>query len=251
MRLLTFLTAAFAALAACSGSSTSEDRLPTTPPRLARGPWHGTLTISGGRRLPVELLVLPDSAGRPRARLLNGGESFLLTDFQTVGADSLRINLHVFEAALVGKAGRRSFKGYWQKFDSPTPYRVPFVLRPGRAAKPLAEQAIDFSGRWAVRFRDAADSSEYPAVGEFKQRGNTVTGTFLTETGDYRYLRGTARKDSLRLYTFDGAHGYVFEAQRQADGSLRGDFWAGLNGHETWTAATPPPASPTPTRSPE
>ncbi len=222
-------------LASCTGGTTDRDRFPATPPRLARGPWHGALTVMGGRGLPFELEVLPDSAGRPRALLRNGGESFRLTDFATVGNDSLKIGLHVFDAALVGRVGRKEFTGYWQKFDGKVPFRVPFTLRPGHAAKQPVEPAVDFSGRWAVTFTEA-EGATYPAVGEFKQRGNELSGTFLTTTGDYRYLRGLARKDSVRLYTFDGAHGYVFEARRQPDGSLRGDFWSGVQGHETWMA---------------
>ncbi len=239
-----FLLAGLSGLAACSGSGTSAsdtDRAATSPPRLARGPWYGTLAVTGGRRLPFELEVLPDSGGHPRARLLNGGESFLLTDFETIsdstgGPDLLKIGLHVYDAALVGRVTQAGFNGYWQKYDAKTPYRVPFKLRPGRTKPAPAEQAVDFSGRWAVTFTDPADSSQYPAVGEFKQRDNLLSGTFLTTTGDYRYLRGTARKDSVRLYTFDGSHGYVFEARQQPDGSLQGDFWSGLQGHETWTA---------------
>ncbi len=227
-------------LAACTGVS-SDDRAATGPPHLAPGPWHGSLTVVGRHRLPFELEVLPDSAGRTRAVLRNGGESFRLTDFATIAGDSLKIGLHVFDAALVGRVSEEGFAGYWQKYDGKAPFRVPFTLRPGRAGKLEAEQAVDFGGTWAVTFTDS-DGQLYPAVGEFKQRDNLLSGTFLTTTGDYRYLRGTARKDSVTLYTFDGAHGYVFEAIRQADGSLKGDFWSGQSGHETWVARRDPKA---------
>jgi len=43
----------------------------------------------------------------------------------------------------------------------------------------------------------------------FKQTKNKLTGTFLTTTGDYRYLDGIVTGDSLKLSTFDGAHAYA------------------------------------------
>jgi thiol-disulfide isomerase/thioredoxin len=245
MRVLVF-AASLLFLTGCSGSSSSSSKASEAggnAPQLARGPWHGALTVAGNQRLPFELTVLPDSAGQPRALLHNGGETFRLTEFDHASGDSLRIRLHVFDAVLVGRVERKRFTGYWQKLDAKTPFRVPFQLVPGRAAKLPARPALNFSGTWAVTFRDTADAtSAYPAVGVFEQKGNVVNGTFLTETGDYRFLRGYAHKDSLRLFTFDGAHGYVFSAQRQPDGTLRGNFWSGLKGYEAWTARLDPKA---------
>lgn len=76
-----------------------------------------------------------------------------------------------------------------------------------------------------------------------------MKGTFLTPTGDYRYLSGTlsgvhdgfcgvGSPPNLRfqLSTFDGAHAFLFEAKVQEDGSLKGDFYSGNWHHETWTA---------------
>jgi peroxiredoxin len=73
-------------------------------------------------------------------------------------------------------------------------------------------------------------------VGEFSQSHDTVTGTFLTATGDHGYLAGQMRGDELSLSTFDGENAYLYHAKVTADGSLAGDFWYGLSGHERWTA---------------
>jgi thiol-disulfide isomerase/thioredoxin len=63
-----------------------------------------------------------------------------------------------------------------------------------------------------------------------------VTGTFLTPTGDYRYLAGSYEGGLLRLSTFDGAHALLFTAHTQGDGTLQGDFWSRDSYHATWTA---------------
>jgi thiol-disulfide isomerase/thioredoxin len=102
-------------------------------------------------------------------------------------------------------------------------------------------QNADFSGRWSVHFK----SSDDPAIGVFeisKLDPETITGTFLTTTGDYRYLAGRVDGDLMRLSTFDGAHAFLFHARMQPDGTIQGDFWSGNWHHETWTATRDPDA---------
>jgi thiol-disulfide isomerase/thioredoxin len=90
-----------------------------------------------------------------------------------------------------------------------------------------------FSGRWSVNF----GSSEDLAVGEFEVDENQIaSGTFMTTTGDYRYLSGRVDGNLMRLSTFDGAHAFLFHARMQDDGTIEGDFWSGNWWHETWTA---------------
>ena len=91
----------------------------------------------------------------------------------------------------------------------------------------------DLSGRWAVQFTDDEGKPEL-AVGEFSQVDDVITGTFLAETGDHRYLAGQVRGDELYLSTFDGAHAFLYQAssgRRRIDG----DYLEGTAFHENWT----------------
>ena len=92
-----------------------------------------------------------------------------------------------------------------------------------------------FDGCWEVKF----SSSEEPAVGVFKTDPKTgkLGGTFLTTTGDYRFLSGTHSKDEMTISCFDGAHAFLFKAAFGDDGSIAGDFWSSKHWHETWTAS--------------
>ncbi len=100
---------------------------------------------------------------------------------------------------------------------------------------------IDVTGRWSVTFRDD-DGIETPAVGEFRQGGNELTGTFLTPTGDHRYLAGQVKDRELRLSTFDGSHAFLYGAELGPDDTLTGDYWSGTAWHESWTARRDPNA---------
>jgi thiol-disulfide isomerase/thioredoxin len=90
-------------------------------------------------------------------------------------------------------------------------------------------------GHWSVLFRD--EDGEEEARGEMRQAADgTVEGTFLTPTGDYRFLAGSYAEGRLRLSTFDGAHAFLFSATAGEDGGLSGDFWSRDSYHATWTA---------------
>ncbi len=105
--------------------------------------------------------------------------------------------------------------------------------------EPIAgdSQPADFEGKWSVKF----ESAEVLAIGDFwtmdlEQGYRAAFGTFLTTTGDYRYLAGRVDGNLMRLSTFDGAHAFLFHARMQDDGSIEGDFYSGNWWHETWTA---------------
>ena len=66
------------------------------------------------------------------------------------------------------------------------------VAMPGESWRFLPEPdaaPLDFSGRWALTFRDA-DGGESAAIAEFAQQGHVVTGTVLRQSGDDRYIAG-------------------------------------------------------------
>lgn len=213
---------------------------------LTPGPWRGELAIQG-QQLPF-LFEVKTEAGKPVVYLLNkglNGEERLRCDEIAAAGDSVTIRLHVFDAALVVRAnGKDKLKGAWVKYDAKTPYRVPLVATAG--AQPLFPakgnaKNFAFDGTWNTKFQDN-DGQTYPAVGIFNQDGaGPITGTFLTTTGDYRYLAGHASESAVQLSTFDGSHAFLFNATKSGS-SLKGDFYSGKSGHETWTATLDPKA---------
>ena len=256
------LAAATLSLAGCSSPSTSSETATggsaAAPPVLMPGPWRGVLATQG-QEIPF-LFEVKTEANKPVVYLinpgLNGEERLRCDDIKSAG-DSTTIRLHAFDAALVVRAdGADKLKGIWVKYDSKMPYRVPLTATAGAqelfAAPKSTEKTGNFDGTWRATFR--GDSGEsYPATGVFTQKGSRLTGTFLTTTGDYRYLSGQVSGQQMRLSTFDGSHAYLFTAQNgpkepiditkdYAPNTLFGDFYSGKAGHETWTAVPDPKA---------
>jgi peroxiredoxin len=98
--------------------------------------------------------------------------------------------------------------------------------------------APSVAGAWSAVFK--RKSGDEPARGEFSQTGERVRGTFLTPTGDHRYLEGDFQNRVLRLSAFDGGHAFLYSARQQADGTLVGEFWSGSGAATPWSARPVP-----------
>ncbi len=245
-------------LAGCSSPSTGSESAVAAPPVLTPGPWRGALAAQG-QEIPF-LFEVKTEAGKPVVYLinqgLNGEERLRCDDIKSAG-DSTTIRMHAFDAALVLRAdGAGKLKGIWVKYDAKNSYRVPLTATVGAqerfATAKSAEKTGSFGGTWRATFSDASGQS-YPATGVFAQQGDQLTGTFLTTTGDYRYLSGRVDGQDLRLSTFDGSHAFLFKAhngppepiditKEYAPNTLFGEYYSGKLGHETWTAVPDPKA---------
>ncbi|MEO1654624.1 MAG: TlpA disulfide reductase family protein, partial [Bacteroidota bacterium] len=201
---------------------------------LELGIWRGTLTLAGGETpFQIELTKEADSY---QATLINGDERFVL-DEVSQKEDSLIINLDVFGAVLASKIiDHKTLEGKWIRFDYGKPYEVPFQAKQGltyRFPEEGADPEVDFTGKWEVTFTEE-DGKQYPAIGIFEQKGSIVTGTFLTQTGDYRYLEGKVTGREIALSTFDGGHGFLFKGKLDEEETFIGEFWPGRYGYEKW-----------------
>jgi thiol-disulfide isomerase/thioredoxin len=215
-------------------------------PSLADGQWRAWLDSPGGE-LPfgLEFRVAGDEL---QAFLINGVERARVA---RVTRDGPRLTLSIdpYDAKIVATLapdGRR-LDGRWEKTGGRgTQTGLDFHAVPGELprftpiAAPPDPAALDqIEGRWAVRF----ETDDEPAVGIFETRADgTVLGTFLTTTGDYRYLAGHFGAGRLRLSCFDGAHAFLFDALLHDDATLSGDFWSRDSWHESWTARKDPRA---------
>ncbi len=203
------------------------------PAELKTGMWRGVLEIQG-QELPFNFRVAKDFSESFDAYLKNAGEELLLDEISFVG-DSVNIVLHVFDAQLRAAVSENSLNGFFTLNYNPS-YKVPFKATYGEdfRFKPAdtTSTAGDFSGTYQVVFVNEVDTTQ--SIGIINQKGNYATGSFLTTTGDYRYLEGGVFNDTLFLSTFDGNHAYLFKAVKK-DSVLAGDFWSGKSYHQSWT----------------
>ncbi|WP_461449480.1 peroxiredoxin family protein [Mucilaginibacter sp.] len=205
--------------------------------KLQTGVWRGVIKNKSGHELPFNFEV-SDTAGHQQLAIMNGAERLKVTDVKVIG-DSVFIHMPLFDSEFKLKlADNKTLAGQWIKHSADKQYALPFKATAKtnyRFFSPGYTSNLNVAGRWTAIFGEGAQRDT--TVGEFKQTGNDVTGTFLTTTGDYRYLEGTIKDDSLYLSCFDGGHAFIFIAKINADNTLTdGKMYAGASGLDHWTA---------------
>ena len=196
------------------------------------GKWLFELEIPDAT-LPFNVEIMMDD-GVAQFYAVNGEERIRADEF-TVKNDSFFVQLPVFNTALIGKISGAGISGDFYDYSRKGDYRIPFSATKSFDTRfqDLEQPNSNASGKWKVLFSPGSDN-EYEAIGVFEQLGNKATGTFLTTTGDYRFLEGNVSGDSLFLSCFDGSHAFLFKAKVSGD-SIVGDFWSGTHWQENWT----------------
>ena len=202
--------------------------------KIKKGAWLSELTLNSTDVLPFTMRITKGNV----IVVENAEEEITLLQPALIN-DSLRVKFPYFNSELVFKViNKKKLVGYWVNYNKGPNYRIPFSSSRTRSNRfrfvSKKTAAINVDGTWQVDFEPNTPST-YPAVGIFKQKpgGNDVTGTFLTETGDYRFLDGNCTKDSLFLSCFDGSHAFLFKAGLSGD-SLRGKFFSGNHWQSEW-----------------
>ena len=211
--------------------------------QLRPGIWKGALKNSAGLELPFNFEVR-DSAGKETIAIINGSERFRVTDI-SFKSDSVFIRMPLFDSEFrLVRAGNNVLNGLWIKHVGERDVAMPFTAMAGegwRFFKNPEKPSFNIGGRWSAVFGE--ETHRDTTVGEFKQEGGHLTGTFLTTTGDYRFLEGTVAGDKLYLSCFDGGHAFLFTATIKDDQTIiDGKMYSGLTGTDSWTAIKNPNA---------
>ena len=192
--------------------------------------------------LPFNMEVSYVDQKRLKVAIINGEERIETTDIRTwhdkkSNRDSIQINFAEYESYLKAAYRGDIMEGNFV-ITSKKDYNIQFVAKFGqnhRFSQLTKPPTTDISGRWATTFSD--EDGDTPAIGEFKQSGNKLSGTFLTETGDYRYLAGEVQANKLYLSCFDGSHAFLFEGKIDSvSGQIVGSFRSGKTYVATWVA---------------
>lgn len=219
------------AIACNSGNSESNPSISA----LGQEPstWRAIIELNDSTELPFNF-VWSQNDSNSTITVFNGNEKLISNSWE-LRNDSIVIGFPVFANYFVVKAEKNSLKGF---FVNPDKKNGKLVLS---AEKNISERFLgkteaccDISKKWAVQFSPNS-TNEYPAIAHFEQEGNKLSGTFLTETGDYRYLAGTISGDDLNLSTFDGAHLFLFTGKVNEQ-KITGHFYSGGTWVEPWTA---------------
>lgn len=208
----------------------------TAQTKLRTGWYRASVTRPDDARLIFNIEVTEKNK-KTIFYIRNGAERLLVDDIKQK-ADSVFIEMPFFESSFKLKIQPdQSLAGKWIKGTSTKNLELPVVFQYGIKERfPVSSTAKeDISGRWKVDFT-RPNGTDRPAIAEFQQKGSSLTGTFLTPTGDYRFLEGVVSGDSLYLSCFDGSHAYLFTAEIKQNEIINGSFYSSAANKETWRA---------------
>lgn len=192
---------------------------------LQKGTWLGVIVRSDSIEIPFNFEI-KDSIGKLTITIINGNERFKVNQIHT-NNDSIFIQLPLFDAEIQGKFSNDAIHGSWIRHLGSSDTSIPFLASSKTSLRFKTHNQpakFNISGKWETYF----GHSEKLAIGEFKQIGNRLFGTFLTNTGDYRYLEGVVEGNTFYLSTFDGTHAYLFKGKIKDNLTIEsGEFYSG------------------------
>jgi len=174
-----------------------------------------------------------------RLDITKSGEWNILNAEELIQLDSIRftedsffVRLPLFDSSLRGTWRNDSLLGVWTD-HSRKDYSIPFTAGINTSAG-CDNQIEEYTYEVIFSPADTADTDRGVAV--LLKHGALVTGTVLTETGDYRYLQGEWNNNELWLSAFDGTHLFYLSGEVKGDSITHGVFLSGKHWQEPWIA---------------
>lgn len=207
--------------------------LESQPGKLS-GVWTAELQSPGGA-LNFEIKLRVDDQ-KVQGQIVNGQEVIPIEKVE-VTADSVAIRFPHYDSVIQAKlTGPDQLTGEWTKTIGENKHDVMRFSAKKGPRNYTVNSAKHLTGRYEIKF----ESSDDLAVGLFELKQNAsrefIAGTFLTTTGDYRFLAGDfdANTKLLTLSCFDGGHAFLFKAKLKQPGRLAGQFWSRSSWNEKW-----------------
>ncbi len=165
----------------------------------------------------------------------NGSEKLAFDRVEKRGEDSLHLYMDIFESVLfIKKIDNENLIFQWErsynkndvKISRTITYKAKKIKHLQKFSLPKATKNEKLAGRWDIQFIDDKGKVSN-AVGEFSQKENKqiqeTEGSFLTPTGDYRYIAGEVSGNNFVLSSF-GAYSAVLVKGTIENDSLKAEF---------------------------
>ncbi|MGB6035419.1 MAG: TlpA disulfide reductase family protein [Cryomorphaceae bacterium] len=197
-------------------------------------PWRFSLNLNGDI-LPFNGTFSNVKKRSATLTLRNADEKIIIDDV-ILRNDSVIVELPFFNTEMhLRVESPFMLSGVWVNLDKDD-YRIPLTAEQGQDFRfTNTGSQLQLPSKYLAKF-ELGTETEYPAVLLLENNSGNLTGTFLTETGDYRYLEGNIMNRSVYLSTFDGSHAFYFQAEIKGDSLVNGVFKSGKTYQTDWMA---------------
>lgn len=212
--------------------------------KLKEGTYRAVLLLHAENNIELPFNFDVKYKGKKSIIIIKNADERITVDEIIIKGDSINFKMPVFDTEFKTVLRNDTLVGVWinhyRKEKSSIPFKAVynqtnrFNFVPGKA-NPY------FEGNWEVTFSpNTNDSSKAIGVFHHVEQTDYLTGTFLTETGDYRYLEGMKSGNKLYLSCFDGSHAFLFIAEHNGSRLVNGKFYSGAHWQESWVAKQNP-----------
>ncbi len=207
--------------------------------QLINNQWIGSFNIGNEEKINFEFTISEKQKNK-YITILNGKEKIRLEALK-LDEDSVIAKFINFPTLLKFKIiSKDSINGRWIN-SLKKDYSIPFTAVQSNLERTNfnnnEKPSIQIKGEWKTKFYTKVDTTYYYSIGLFDQKKDRITGTFLTETGDYRYLAGNIYANEMELTAFDGSHVYLFKAKYDSiTQKIEGVFKSGTHFHNYFTS---------------
>ncbi len=177
------------------------------------GSWKFELDTTFGK-VPV-IIDLNFSKPKFTGIIQNGEEKIKLENLKII-QNKLFIPLQTYEISMeLSILNNKHLSGTWIRHN-----KNPKIILPVNAYHGIknrfdfkqSSNFADLNGKWKVQITDQ-DGKKSPGVLVFKQNGQLLNGSLLTDTGDFRYMQGFIIENDFHLASFDGMFNYLFKGK--------------------------------------
>jgi len=166
---------------------------------------------------------------------LVNAEEYIEMLFLSARADTLVFGFPQYHGTFeVYHTNPSGVRGTWIPSESTGKPALPFSAQPADFVQ-SPRLSLDTTHQFAVHFFSNDSSRSFPAIVKLASKGNELTGTFLTETGDFRFMSGKIAEGKIWLSTFDGDHLYYSTAVLVGDSIKNGLFHSGNKPPYFWS----------------
>lgn len=165
------------------------------------------------------------------AFIRNGSEKLAFDRLEKKGEDSLHLYMDIFESVVfIKNIDKENLIFQWErshnkndvKISRTLTYQAKKVKNLQKFSLPKSVKNANIAGRWDIDMIDDKGKTS-KIVGEFTQKNQEIEGSFLTPTGDYRYISGEISGNSFAISSF-GAYSAVLVKGTITNDSLNAEF---------------------------
>lgn len=191
--------------------------------KLKDGKWHAEFNTKDGN-IPFTFEVEKGSSDSLAVvTLINGVERVPLEGI-TYKGDSVFIPIKAYDTELTGIIKGDTITGLFRKLfseeDKGLEFKAIYGDTPRFSKEGSSSDSLD--GKWDIQF--ITESEIKNNVGIFSQKDGVLTGSILTNSGDFRYLEGVSDKDGFKLSAFAGLSPYLIQGKFIDRDNFEGEF---------------------------